>query len=240
MKHLIYLISVVSLFVSCGGENVKLSSTTKPIDSVSYAIGVYEAYSAISQIQNTPNLGELDYDYLLSGFKSILMDKDSIKMLNDSVKKDMEWASKVINGYLTKKMQEAVAKVKKEEAVFLEANAKNDSVKVLSSGLQYKVIAEGDGISPEVADTVGVIYTGTLSDGTIFDSSQGSVRKMPLMRMIKGWQEGLPLMKTGAKYKFYIPSDLAYGDAGRFGGKSLIFDIELVSVGKGAPKEQKK
>jgi FKBP-type peptidyl-prolyl cis-trans isomerase len=233
MKHLIYLFSVVLLFASCNnGGNVKLSSGSQPIDSVSYAIGVFEAYSTLEHVKGTGHLDKIDYDYLIAGFKSILLSNDSIKEI------DMQQASEIINGYLTRKMQEEVEKTKEENAAFLEENRKNDSVTVLASGLQYKVLAEGKGISPEVSDTVNVIYTGTEIDGTVFDSSRGNAVKMPLARMIKGWQEGLPLMKEGAKYKFYIPADLAYGDAGRFAGKALVFDVELISVSKG-PQEKK-
>jgi FKBP-type peptidyl-prolyl cis-trans isomerase len=231
MKHLIYLFSVVLLLASCNDGNVKISSSSKPIDSVSYAIGVFEAYSTLEHINSSPQLDGLDYDYVLSGFKSILSDKDSIK------EHDREWASNVINRYFMKKHQEAIEIAQKEGDAFLKENSKNDSVTVLPSGLQFKVIAEGSGISPEVSDTVHVIYTGTQIDGTTFDSSRGKTMKMQLSRMIKGWQEGLPLMKEGAKYKFYIPHDLAYGTSGQFGGRTLIFDVELVRVGKSVSKK---
>jgi FKBP-type peptidyl-prolyl cis-trans isomerase len=234
MKHLIYLFSVLLLLASCSGGNVKLSSSTEPIDSVSYAIGVFEAFSTLDHLKGVGSrLEGLDHDYLIAGFKATLLDDDSIK------KYDMQWASDVINQYLTRKMKEEVETAKAESAAFLEKNKKNDSVQVLPSGLQYKVISEGTGISPEVSDTINVIYTGTETDGTVFDSSRGNAVKMPLSRMIKGWQEGIPLMKAGAKYKFYVPSDLGYGDNGRFAGKVLIFDVELVSVIKSAPKGKK-
>jgi FKBP-type peptidyl-prolyl cis-trans isomerase len=232
MKHLIYLFSVLLLLVSCNRTDVKISSSSTPIDSVSYAIGVFEAYSVREHIDNSPQLEGLNYDYLLSGFKSTLLNNDSIK------KYDRAWASNVINSYFIKKHQEAMEKSKAEDAAFLEENAKNDSVTVLSSGLQYKVIAEGSGISPEISDTVNVIYTGVLTNGESFDSSRGKSVKMLLSRMIKGWQEGLPLMKEGAKYKFYIPSDLAYGESGRLAGKALIFEVELISVSKGVPQKE--
>jgi FKBP-type peptidyl-prolyl cis-trans isomerase len=237
MKHLVYLFSVVVLLLaSCdGGYNTKLTSSTKSIDSVSYAIGVFEAYTTLQHIQGTgEHLGNLDYDYLIAGFKSMIsLDNDSIKNVR------RQWASDVINHYLEQKQIEAIEQVKKEDASFLEKNAANDSVTVLESGLQYKVLVEGTGISPEVTDTVHVKYIGTLIDGNTFDSSRDNVTKMPLSRMIKGWQEGLPLMKEGAKYKFYIPSDLAYGDNGQLAGRTLIFDIELISVSKGRPNDNK-
>jgi FKBP-type peptidyl-prolyl cis-trans isomerase FkpA len=235
MKHLVYLFSVVLLLASCNdGSNTKLSSSSKPIDSASYAIGVFEAYSTHQHIQGTGEyLKDLDYDYLVAGFKSMIsVDNDSV------MNAKRQWASEVINRYIEQKQREAIEKVKKEDAVFLEKNAENDSVTVLESGLQYKVLVEGAGISPEVTDTVNVKYIGTLTDGSTFDSSRDNVAKMPLSRMIPGWQEGLPLMKEGAKYKFYIPANLAYGDSGRLAGKALIFDVELVSVSKG-PKADK-
>jgi FKBP-type peptidyl-prolyl cis-trans isomerase len=118
----------------------------------------------------------------------------------------------------------------------LEEKKKNDSVRVLDSGLQYKIIeAEGTGIYPEIKDTVTVIYTGLTIDSVTFDSSRGKPLKMPLTSMIKGWQEGIPLMQEGAKYVFYVPSNLAYGDriGHQLAGKTLIFHVELVSVSKG-------
>jgi FKBP-type peptidyl-prolyl cis-trans isomerase len=232
MKHLVYLFSLVLLLASCSdGCNTKLSSSTKSIDSVSYAIGMFEAFATHQHIQSTGEyLENLDYDYLIAGFKSMMyLDNDSVK------DQKRQWASDVINRYIQQKQQETTEKMKKEDATFLEENAKNDSVTVLASGLQYKVLVEGSGISPEVTDTVNVKYTGTLTDGSVFDSSRDNAAKMPLMRMIPGWQEGLPLMKAGSKYKFYIPSDLAYGDNGQLAGRTLIFDIELVSVSKGSP-----
>jgi FKBP-type peptidyl-prolyl cis-trans isomerase len=234
MKHLIYLFSVTLLLASCGNGNVKLSSSTKSIDSVSYAIGVYEAYATLQHIQGTgKSLEKLDYDYLIAGFKSMIV------LENDSVKdQKRQWASEVINQYLEQKHKEEVEKAKQEDAAFMEKNAKNDSVTVLPNGLQYKVLAEGAGISPEVSDTVNVKYTGTLTDGSTFDSSRDKAVKMPLSRMIKGWQEGIPLMKEGAKFTLYVPSDLAYGDNGQLAGRTLIFDVELISVSKG-PKGNK-
>jgi FKBP-type peptidyl-prolyl cis-trans isomerase len=222
MKHLIYLFFVALLSISCGGKTDSSSSVYVASDSVSYAVGVYEAYSTLSHIQGS-NL-KVDYDQVLAGFKAILND-DSIKA------RDMQWASNVINNFFTQK-------VKEKGIAFLKENKKNDSVVTRESGLQYKVIKEGTGISPAVSDTVNVIYTGILVEGgQPFDSSRGNAVKMPLSRMIPGWQEGLPLMKAGGKYKFYIPSDLAYGDSGQLAGQVLIFDVELVSVIKGPKAE---
>ena len=119
---------------------------------------------------------------------------------------------------------------------FLEENAKKEGVTVTASGLQYLVITPGTGRSPSATDTVEVHYEGTLIDGKIFDSSyqRKSTIEFPLNRVIAGWTEGVQLMQEGAKYRFFIPSKLAYGTrgAGRDIGpnEALIFDVELIKV----------
>lgn len=118
---------------------------------------------------------------------------------------------------------------------FLEENRNQPGVITLPSGLQYKVIAEGEGESPKATDQVTVHYRGTLIDGTEFDSSyqRGQPSTFNLNNVIAGWTEGIQLMKPGARYQFFIPSHLAYGErqASRFitPHSTLIFDVELIS-----------
>jgi len=120
---------------------------------------------------------------------------------------------------------------------YLAANGKKEGVKTTASGLQYKVLTAGKGTKfPKATDTVKVHYHGTLIDGSVFDSSveRGEPISFPLNGVIKGWTEGLQLMKEGDKFQFTIPSDLAYGERGP-GGKigansTLIFDVELIAV----------
>lgn len=121
---------------------------------------------------------------------------------------------------------------------FLAANKSKPGVKVTKSGLQYKVIKEGTGASPKATDTVVVDYRGTLIDGQEFDSSyaRGKPATFPVNGVIPGWQEALQLMKEGAKWQIYVPSDLAYGERGAGGligpNATLIFDVELHKIQK--------
>lgn len=120
---------------------------------------------------------------------------------------------------------------------YLAANAKKDGVHTTDSGLQYKVLQEGTGKSPKATDTVLVHYRGTLLSGKEFDSSykRNEPIEFPLNGVIKGWTEGVQLMKEGAKYQFVIPSKLAYGQRGTPGGpigpdETLVFEVELLKV----------
>jgi len=129
-------------------------------------------------------------------------------------------------------------KNQKEGEAFLAANGKKPGVKTLPSGLQYAVIKEGTGRQPAATDTVTVHYKGTLINGTEFDSSyrRGQSASFPLNQVIKGWTEGVQLMKEGATYRFFIPPQLAYGARGAGGligpNETLIFEVELLSVQK--------
>ena len=134
--------------------------------------------------------------------------------------------------------QEAQMKKAQVEGIkFLRQNAKREGVKSTASGLQYEVIVEGEGEKPAEDATVKVHYEGTLTDGTVFDSSykRGEPISFPLNRVIKGWTEGLQLMGIGSKYKLYIPYYLAYGEQGNYAippFSTLIFTVELLDIEK--------
>lgn len=126
---------------------------------------------------------------------------------------------------------------KKKGLDFLAKNKSNPKVKTTASGLQYEVLQEGDGkTKPKASDIVQVKYTGKLLDGTVFDSTDkngGAPMDINLGAVIKGWTEGIQLMSKGSKYRFYIPSELAYGDNGAGpipAGATIIFDVELVDI----------
>lgn len=137
---------------------------------------------------------------------------------------------------MAKKNQAVALENRAEGQNFLKEKAKEAGVISTSSGLLYKVIKTGKGATPNPTDKVSVHYEGRLINGTIFDSSiqRGQPAEFRLNRVIRGWTEGLQLMKTGAKYQFYIPVDLAYGDRGSGAnvppGATLIFDVELLKV----------
>ncbi len=153
-------------------------------------------------------------------------------------KLSLEDAQKIIQEYLQELTEKKAAEIKAVGQKFLEENKKNANVKETASGLQYVVEKEGTGAQPSATDEVTVHYTGKLLDGTVFDSSvnRGEPATFPLNRVIPGWTEGVQLMKEGAKYTFFIPSDLAYGPQGVPNAipphSTLIFDVELIKVVK--------
>ena len=145
-------------------------------------------------------------------------------------------AQQVVNEHFRQLAEEAYAQNKASGEAFLAENAKKEGVTVLPSGLQYEVITEGNGKKPSATDRVQCHYEGTLIDGTIFDSSikRGEPAVFGVNQVIKGWVEALQLMQEGAKWRLYIPYDMAYGEHGA--GEmippysALVFDVELIKV----------
>lgn len=145
-------------------------------------------------------------------------------------------AQKVVNEHFQKLAEEAYAVNRNAGEKFLAENAKKEGVTTLPSGLQYEVIKEGNGKKPSANDRVQCHYEGTLIDGTIFDSSikRGEPAVFGVNQVIRGWVEALQLMQEGAKWRLYIPYDMAYGEHGA--GEmippysALVFDVELIKV----------
>lgn len=137
---------------------------------------------------------------------------------------------------IQKLASQAGEKIKKEGLEYLVKNGKKKGVKTTKSGLQYEVLKEGTGAKPKATDTVNVHYHGTLITGKVFDSSvdRGEPISFPLNGVIKGWTEGVQLMKVGSKYRFVIPSELAYGERGAGAdikpNSTLIFEVELLGI----------
>ena len=182
------------------------------------------------------------------GIKDTLVMEDFAAGIQDMLQKNQfkvapQEAQQILNDFFTElqaKEQAAQAEAGKaaKEAgeKFLAENAKKDGIVITASGLQYKVLKEGSGKQPKATDTVRCHYEGTLIDGTVFDSSykRGEPADFGLNMVIKGWTEGVALMKEGAKYRFFIPYNLAYGERGAGAMippyAALIFDVELIEV----------
>ncbi len=202
----------------------------EPVDikKASYAIGV--------DIGRNLERNDVDanLDELLNGIKDGMGDK--VKMTDEEMRELMTAFQTQLRNKRQKKMQE-LAKVNQAKAdEFLAKNKKEEGVVTTDSGLQYRIISEGDGPSPKTTDKVKVIYKGELIDGTVFDDSRGLPREFQANRVVRGWVEALPLMKKGAKWKLFVPPNLGYGASQR--GKYiepnsvLIFDVELVDITK--------
>lgn len=195
------------------------------MDKLSYSWGL-----AMGQQLRGMGLKELNFDDFINAVKCVF----------DGANPEIEpaEAQKIITDYL-KDLEEKASKAAREVGEkFLAENKTKEGVKETPSGLQYIVEKEGTGAQPTATDEVTVHYTGKLLDGTVFDSSvsRGEPATFPLNRVIPGWTEGVQLMKEGAKYTFFIPSDLAYGPQGVPNAipphSTLIFEVELIKVGK--------
>lgn len=203
-------------------EQTKLGTK---LDSVSYALGMNIGLNINQSVgQNIDITLEAMIEGLKAGFKndnSVLTPEKAVEILKEMDKMLVE-------------QRNAVSKVKVDS--FFKANKLNEGVKETASGLQYKVIKEGTGKKPGPTSKVKVHYHGTLINGKVFDSSvdRGEPIEFPLDGVIKGWTEGLQLMKEGAKYIFYIPPSLGYGERGA--GQTippnaiLIFEVELLQI----------
>ena len=182
------------------------------------------------------------------GLKGTLVINDFAASITDvlegnDLKVSHQEGQKIVNAFFKKLEQKqnaakaAAGKVAKEEgSKFLAENAKKDGIIVTKSGLQYEVLTEGTGKKPKATDTVRCHYEGRLLDGTVFDSSykRNAPADFGLQQVIAGWTEGVQLMAEGAKYRFYIPYMLAYGEGGAGASippfATLIFDVELIKV----------
>lgn len=193
------------------------------MDKVSYALGL-----GIGRQLEEMGANDIVAEDFAAAMKDVLTGAE--------LKIDETEAQAMVQNYLQKKNEEKVQKAKAEGEAFLAENGKKDGVVTLPSGLQYQVLKEGEGKSPKATDQVKCHYEGTLVNGKVFDSSyrRGEPATFPLNGVIAGWTEGLQLMKEGAKYRFFIPFNLAYGTRGA--GQdippyaALIFDVELIEV----------
>ena len=201
-------------------EKVKLETY---LDSVSYALGIKLAESAKKQ-----RVKEVDHEKMVAGFEKGFNNEEALFS-----KKDVD---KILQSYLKVQLKREKKMNKEQGMAFLAENGKREDVKTTDSGLQYEVLTNAEGPKPMATDRVTVHYTGTLIDGTKFDSSvdRGEPATFGLNQVIKGWTEGVQLMSKGAKYRFFIPSELGYGERGAGAligpNSTLIFDVELLEI----------
>jgi len=216
-----------------GNKNEVVAATPAFVnnnDTVSYIIGADIARSFAK------NSLELNKEMVFKGFSDAQANADTIFSQEQIGQIMMAWQQQMTEKKTALAEQEMAKNLKLGDD-YLAANKLNEGVIETASGLQYKVIKAGEGESPDDNDMVEVHYTGTLVDGTVFDSSRerGESIEFPVNGVIPGWTEALKLMKPGAQYMLYIPSKLAYGDK-KTGpipeGSTLIFDVELIKFEK--------
>jgi len=206
------------------------------MDKISYIIGTQMAGS-LKKAEI-----EVNFELLVKGIKDALTDTKLALSKDDMTKTYGAWQQQMRAKQAAKQAKEAADNLAAGTA-YLEANKAKEGVKVLPSGLQYKVIKEGKGNTPAADDKVKTHYRGKLIDGTEFDSSykRNKPAEFPVKGVIKGWTEALQLMKVGGKWELYIPANLAYGQRGRPNipaNSTLIFEIELLEVTKAAAPAQ--
>lgn len=231
IPFLLPLLGAVILFTACNGttnsqtKSGKVKLTTE-IDSASYSLGVNVATQVKGQ-----GFEDMNFDAFLKAVRDVYGGQD--------LEIGEVEAQGVLQAFFTRGVEQAGEKNLKEGQAFLATNKSKKGVVTTESGLQYSVMKDASGAKPAATDQVKVHYHGTLIDGTVFDSSvdRGEPIDFPLNGVIPGWTEGVQLMPVGSKYKFFIPSDLAYGPNPRPGGPigpnmMLIFEVELLEIMK--------
>ena len=238
IKFIVVVALISTVVLSCDNQGLTKRSLKSELDTVSYALGLDIA----NKLKG--NFDDVDRDLFIQGVVSgidstdILIENEKIDVILREFfqKRQVEMREKQ-QAEASKKAEVEFGDVKAEGIKFLEENKSAKGVQVTESGLQYIVLKEGSGENPVATSKVKVHYHGTLLDGTVFDSSvdKGTPAEFGVNRVIKGWTEGLQLMNVGAKYKFFIPQELAYGANPRQGGKIrpfevLIFEVELLDI----------
>lgn len=213
-------------------EPLEIKGLPTEKDQVSYMIGL-DLAKALEQVKD-----EIDVDTLAKAIKTDLTGGTSL-MTDEQAAQVAEAFGQKLQAKRAAEAEAIAGKNKAEGEAFLAENAGKPGVVVTGSGLQYQVLEEGKGAKPTIDDVVSVQYKGTLLDGETFDSSydRGMPADMPLNQVVPGWQEGIALMPVGSKYRFWIPSELGYGEVGTPGGPIgpnavLVFEVELLDIVK--------
>lgn len=204
--------------------------STKELDRISYALGL-----SMGNNFKASGIETIDVADFSAGVAAVF-NGEQPKMSYDEAKAEIQKFFTAMEER-QREAAAAIAKVNSEAGeAFLKENGTREGVKTTESGLQYEVIEDGNGAMPKAGDDVTVHYTGTLIDGTVFDSSveRGAPATFGVTQVIPGWVEALQMMKEGAKWRLFIPSNLAYGPNGAGGiigpNATLIFDVELIKV----------
>jgi len=232
MKKTLLTLAVAGVVVGCSTpqetpEDPKLETTS---EKVSYGMGL------VLGERMSNDLPDLQIPQFLQGFEHGHAGDGAAKRLTrEEIQEALMAYQKEMQEEQIRQMEELARRNKEAGEAFLAENAKKEGVITTESGLQYEVIEPGSGAKPGAEDTVRVHYTGELLSGEVFDSSRerGQPVTFGLNQVIPGWTEGLQLMSKGARYKFYIPSDLAYGPGGNRAigpNETLIFDVELLDI----------
>ena len=233
MKKISVLVAtaIVAMGITSCGDSHKSASLKTAADSVSYAIGISTGAGYKENLKTLPG-DPANVDDLIAGFiQAIKGDSSAMKMTPQA-------AQAYVQTYFMEASARDAKKTKEEGEKFLAENKSKKDVFTTESGLQYQVVTEGTGDKPTATDKEKVHYTGTLLDGTKFDSSvdRGEPMEFPVNGVIKGWTEVLQLMPVGSKYIVWIPSDLAYGERGAGQdikpNSTLKFEIELLEIVK--------
>lgn len=225
MKYpLIAFFNLIVLSTACwAGDKPQLQDEK---DKINYSVG-YQVGSDLKR-QGV----ELNATALVQGVQDAVDASANPLLTVEEMQKVLVELKSKIDARQEKEKKITIESYRGEGRDFLAANAKKEGVVSLPSGLQYTVLQEGTGKMPKAEDTVTVNYRGTLIDGKEFDSSfrDNKPTTVRLNNVIAGWQEALPLMKEGAKWKLFIPSDLAFGERGPLAEKVTIYELELLSV----------
>jgi FKBP-type peptidyl-prolyl cis-trans isomerase FklB len=228
MKRLVLVAALSMTGLVWAAEPTASASFSNDEAKVAYSLGFVFGKNNAAAIEN------LNVEQFVAGFKDGYAGKAGLLTEED--------LKKTLNEYKERRMAQAQADMQKQSAenkarsqAFLAENAKKQGVVTTATGLQYEVITQGTGVQPKSTDTVEVHYVGTLTDGTVFDSSveRGQTASFRLDQVIAGWTEGVQLMKQGSKYRFTIPSELAYGESGAGAipaNAVLVFEVELIKV----------
>jgi len=229
LKPLSQFALATSLSLTLALPSTLMAAPSTDEERIGYSLGIMVG----RQLQQ--DVRDLDIDSFSEALKDIYNDQQP--KLND------EEIAQVLESLQQQLMQQAELEAESSARenlakgqAFLEENAKQSDVEITESGLQYRIISQGDGTTPSSSSTVQVHYEGSLIDGTVFDSSyeRGEPVSFQVNQVIEGWQEALQLMPAGSEWELYIPAELAYGQAGAGGAigpnETLIFKVELQEV----------